>query len=236
MAKGNSFLGFRKKKADTEQVTTELAQVVNPHRVSGIDEGAKQHLRLILEKHLHDEENDLEDDLDALCSLTSEVRAINNQAAILHGERIKKAQGILKSYKEGAFTAWLMATYGNRQTPYNFLQYYDFIETMPETLRSQIEQMPRQAVYSLASREGRIEQKREIVKRYQGETKEELLAIIRDIFPLPETDRRRIDVGEGAVTTLRKLHTLLDKKRTALTSTQKNTVRKMLDELRSLLT
>ena len=64
---------------------------------------------------------DTQKDFQQLAVLTSEVKAITSQAAILHGERIKKAQSLLKNYQEGAFTAWLMATYGNRQTPYNFL-------------------------------------------------------------------------------------------------------------------
>ncbi len=45
--------------------------------------------------------------LSSFDSITSEVKAINNQAIILHGERIKKAQEILKNYRDGAFTAWL---------------------------------------------------------------------------------------------------------------------------------
>lgn len=71
-------------------------------------------------------EGNLTLDLAELSLITSEVKAINNQAAILHGERIKKAQTLLKSYQEGAFSAWLNATYGNRQTPYNLMQYYEF--------------------------------------------------------------------------------------------------------------
>ena len=96
----------------------------------------------------------LSNDLNHLISLTSEVKAINNQAALLHGERIKKAHQILTRYRDGAFTAWLMAAYGNRQTPYNLMQYYEFCEAMPKQLASKIELMPRQAIYVFASREG----------------------------------------------------------------------------------
>ena len=109
-----------------------------------------------------DEEQDIGNDLNLLISLTSEVKAINNQAALLHGERIKKAHQILTRYRDGAFTAWLVATYGNRQTPYNLMLYYEFYETIPKQLRPQIELMPRQAVYVLASRTGNLDKKQEI--------------------------------------------------------------------------
>src|SRR5262249_38023900 len=96
-------------------------------------------------KSYANEEQDFSTDLDILISLTAEVKAINNQAALLHGERIKKAHHVLTRYRDGAFTAWLIAAYGNRQTPYNLMQYYEFCEVMPKQLRPQIELMPRQA-------------------------------------------------------------------------------------------
>ena len=128
-------------------------------------------------------EGNLTLDLAELSLITSEVKAINNQAAILHGERIKKAQTLLKSYQEGAFSAWLNATYGNRQTPYNLMQYYEFFENSPRALRDKLESMPRQAIYTLASREGALEKKWEIIENYRGEKKQALLALIRELFP-----------------------------------------------------
>lgn len=104
----------------------------------------------------------IEEDLNLLISLTSEVKAINNQAALLHGERIKKAHQILTRYRDGAFTEWLKATYGNRQTPYNFLQYFEFYHALAEPLRLTLEEMPRQAVYTLASRKCPLEKKKKL--------------------------------------------------------------------------
>src|ERR1700733_5604388 len=84
-----------------------------------------EHEQRALEELLHsfqaEAKTDIKRDLVELSKITSEVRAITNQAAILHGERILRAQKLLKSYREGAFSAWLVAAYGNRQTPYNFL-------------------------------------------------------------------------------------------------------------------
>ena len=120
----------------------------------------KQTIESILKSFRLNESYDFDDDLKALMAITSEVKAITNQAVILHGERIKRAQEILKKYRDGAFTAWLFATYGNRQTPYNFLQYYEFYTVMPQALHPKLDQMPRQAVYSLASRAGALREKR----------------------------------------------------------------------------
>lgn len=146
-------------------------------------------------------------DLEELSQITSEVRAINNQAIILHGERIKKAQTIFSFYKDGAFSAWLMATYGNRQSPYNFLQYYEFYMTFPKPVQQQIDTMPKQAIYTLASRTGSLKAKESFLLGYKGETKDELLTRIREIFPLSDKDKRKEDVAAAA---LQKIQTLLD--------------------------
>lgn len=175
----------------------------------------------------------VEEDLGALIHLTSEVKAINNQAAILHGERIKKAHTILTRYRDGAFTAWLLAAYGNRQTPYNFLQYYDFYETLPKPLRPKLETMPRQAIYSLASRQGPFPLKQEIVQNYAGETKNELLEKIRDVFPLEISDKRARNYGDSAIAALAKVSASLQRKRLNLSKTQKQAIASLLDEIRT---
>lgn len=154
-----------------------------------------------------------EEDLRDLTTLTSEVRAINNQAAILHGERIKRAQDLLKSYREGAFTAWLIAAYGNRQTPYNFLQYYLFYQAVPKPLHVQVESLPRQAVYTLASRQGDLEDKISLLQTCKGQTKEEILAKIRDTFPLKDKDLRHENIYKKSLNTLHRLHQMLRRRR-----------------------
>lgn len=172
--------------------------------ISELSEMEKANIATILENYGQEGERS-ETDLKALFAITSEVKAINNQAALLHGERIKKAQAILLRYREGAFTAWLMAAYGNRQTPYNLLQYYEFYEASPKPLRFQIELMPRQAIYTLASRDGALDRKLAIVEKYRGETKAELLRLIREAFPLHERDKRKSNRGEMLLFSLKKL-------------------------------
>ncbi len=186
-------------------------------------------------KQFSEEGQEISEDLKSLITITSEVKAINNQAIVLHGERIKAVQEILKKYRDGAFSTWLVATYGNRQTPYNFLQYYEFYITMPQTLRPLIEIMPKQAVYTLASREGSLEEKQTIVQNYQGESKQELIRMIRDTFPLSEKDKRKQSIGRGIIHNLEKNLRQLKSDLPSLSESQKNTVKTLLQEMLSLL-
>lgn len=199
MADVNAILNQRIKKSESsskmaamakQSAAGQLTSFSGIFSVGELNDKDRQSLEAILKTYAQGEE-DVDSDLKALISITSEVKAINNQAAILHGERIKKAHQILTRYLDGAFTAWLIATYGNRQTPYNLMQYYEFYEAMPKGLRPQIESMPRQAVYVLASRVGSLETKQRIVENYRGETKNEMLALIRQTFPLDRQDQRR---------------------------------------------
>ncbi|MCE5295064.1 MAG: pGP6-D family virulence protein [Chlamydiales bacterium] len=165
----------------------------------------KSRLEDILYKHTPDDRHDIGSDLQALFSITSEIKAITNQAAILHGERIMRAQKLLKGYKEGAFSAWLVATYGNRQTPYNFLMYYELIEVLPQDLKTKAESLPRQVMYTLASRQAPLDKKKTIISSYAGQTKQEMLELIRQAFPLPPKDKRGVRAAQNIMTSLEKV-------------------------------
>lgn len=196
-------------------------------------EKEREALTELLHKYAPDPMADVSADLSSLLAITSEVKAINNQAAILHGERIKRAQEILKKYRDGAFTAWLIAAYGNRQTPYNFLQYYEFYQQVPKTLRPQIDAMPRQAVYTLASREGQLAQKEEIVRNYRGETKQQMITLIRAVFPLKEDDRRKEDIAEGSIKHLQRIATTFAHTDLKLSAQQRRTLLNLLETIKS---
>lgn len=178
-----------------------------------------------------EEDQDTHHDLIQLSSITSEVKAINNQAAVLHGERIKKAQEILKKYKEGAFTFWLIQVYGNRQTPYNFLQYFELHQQLSPTLLPKLDEMPRQAAYTLASRPGPFSLKEEIIKNYNGETKQALLEFIRKTFPLASQDKRSQDLGSALVKSLQKISTFLSQNSIQLSDTQRKKAKELLEAL-----
>jgi hypothetical protein len=231
---------FRKKeKPQTplvpETMDREKAAFSNLFGIKKLGEQEREELSELLQAYKQDASIDCTDDLRHLVAITSEVKAINNQAAILHGERIKTAQDILKKYREGAFTAWLKATYGNRQTPYNFLQYFLFYTKMPEELQKQVESMPRQAIYTLASRQGELEKKQEVVREYRGESKLELLTRIRSLFPLDEKDGRRENFGESSSVQLRRLCEGFERNDLKLTADQKRALLQQLKTLESLV-
>ncbi len=244
MKKVNSLLSDRFKAATAKlskmthlvemSASGNLSSFAGVFQVTPLNEKETLSLQTILDQYRTEEEIG-PSDLAELALITAEVKAINNQAIILHGERIKKAQSVLKNYKEGAFSAWLIATYGNRQTPYNFLQYYELHVKLPSHLHAKLSEMPRQAVYSLASREGPFEQKQFLVETYEGQPKHELLNLIRETFPLGESDKRSSDTAEVAITALQKLHKHLSSRSFHPSDTQKTALLNLLKAIKSLI-
>lgn len=239
MGNVNALISERLKKSDQSSKMAVMAkQTAEGQRssfagvfsVSEISENEKNFLENLLKNYSNNEANQASD-LNSLIALTLEVKAINNQAAILHGERIKKVHALLTPYRDGAFSSWLIATYGNRQTPYNFMQYYEFYEAMPKILRPRIETMPKQAVYALASREGLFEKKIKIVEKYNGEPKTELLREIRHTFPLSAMDKRQEDVGEMILGNFKKAYAMLQKSSSKLSKSQKKEIEKLAHQL-----
>lgn len=212
----------------------ELSSFSGVFRICPLTETEKETLKNLLDQYKN-ETQEIVSDLTHLSALTAEVKAINNQAIILHGERIQRAQQILKQYKEGAFSAWLIATYGNRQTPYNFLQYYELYRSLPQELLHKMDEMPRQAVYSLASRAGDAAEKERIIKNYNGEPKQQLLELIRETFPLKDHDKRGQDLNEVAISTLIRLKKQLLGKQLAPSDAQRNQLFKLLKEIKQLI-
>jgi hypothetical protein len=242
MAKVNSILNQRLAIKEHKPKMTELAEQSARGQltsfsgifgVGGLNETEKEGLKELLNRYSDDAlKGSIEPDFRSLVELTSEVKAINNQAAILHGERIKKAQEILKKYQEGAFSTWLINTYGNRQTPYNFLQYYEFYSTLPKALHQQMEAMPRQAIYTLASRKGALEKKIELIREFKGQTKDELLTLIRTLFPLPEKDGRRENLGESIILNLKRLVKTFSREPSPLSLQEKKELLQLLNQLK----
>lgn len=239
----NNLIAERLKKNEPSKKMAELAEKSAAggmtsfnglFQVSELSTHEKTHLEAILNTYSKDQKG-IQADLKTLIALTAEVKAINHQAALLHGERIKKVHNLLTTYQEGAFTAWLIATYGNRQTPYNLMQYFNFYHSVPSILRQKIETMPRQAIYTLATREGELEDKIELITQFHGETKTTLLLKIRDLFPLKEKDKRRENPTHQVIVHLEKATTLLTRKSTKLNAHQKETLKELLASLNSLL-
>lgn len=244
MGKVNALLNERLKKTEyssskmtamaQQSANGELTSFSGIFSLSDLTETEKTKIEAILRTYTLND-SDISFDLKDLLSITSEVKAIGNQAALLHGERIKKAHKILIRYRDGAFTAWLIAAYGNRQTPYNLMQYYDFCELMPKTLRIQIESIPRQAIYTLASREAPLDKKQAFVEDYKGETKSELLSKIRLSFPLDQEDRRRQNQGEIIIKLLKKTCSEIKAAKPSFTKNQRDVISTLLGDIESLI-
>jgi hypothetical protein len=243
MANVNSLISARLKKSEPSPKMSSMAEksaLGGLTSFSGLFPTAeltpqeKNTLEEILNTHAQSSET-VAQDLKTLIALTAEVKAINHQAALLHGERLKKAQNLFARYKEGAFSAWLIATYGNRQTPYNLIQYYEFYLALPPPLRAKLMEMPRQAIYSLASRSGSLPEKHQFVADYQGATKNELLIQIRTLFPLPEKDKRRENCGDQAIQLLEKACQLLKRSAIPLSHKQQDALKELLGELKEVV-
>lgn len=232
---------FRKRKPEeeTKDITVSspqesLANFSGVFKVTPLGNEEQIEIENILVRY-QEEGQDIQLDAEKLKAITSEVKAINNQAIILHGERIKHAQNILKKYKDGAFSSWLLMTYGNRQTPYNFLQYFEFYQSLSLELKEKMTDMPRQAVYTLASREGPTEKKTSIIKNYQGESKQALLEQIRDTFPLAQTDGRKKRTQELLLESLSNAKKRTQAYKKLLSPKEKEEALKMIEQLKDLL-
>jgi hypothetical protein len=181
-----------------------------------------------------DDSSSFQEDLMKLSSLTREVKAIDRQAILLHGERIKEAQTILKNYKEGAFSSWLLATYGNRQTPYNFLLYFDLYSALSPDLKQKADVLPRQAMYTLAGRQVPFQEKETLLKNLTCSTKEELLEAIRDAFPLDPSDKRNQEKLSPLLSSLNKLESKIKKSFAFLKKEDKIVLKNKLEDILNL--
>lgn len=214
-------------KGDHVKPLPEDLPALQTSQVLAVTQEERSTLKKLLERYSENNER-IESDLTELVQITAEVKAINNQAAMLHGERIKKAQEVLKEYREGAFTTWLVETYGNRQTPYNFLQYHEFIQAIPKRLQRKVDAMPRQAIYTLASRKAALSDKQAFVEEYEGQTKEQLLSEIRRSFPLQESDGRKQNLAEGWVKLLERTFSSLESNKPSFSPQQQQRIASLL--------
>ena len=245
MTKVNSLLSDRlKKKGHESAKMNALAERSSSGQLSGfsgvfqvvklsLDEQSK--IKTILEEHLREDCGDLEKDFQDLTAITSEVKAISSQAIMLHGERIKKAQVVLKKYRDGAFTEWLIHTYGNRQTPYNFLQYFEFYTALSLDLKEKAAEMPKQAIYTLASRDGPIEQKIALIQEYTGESKQEMLLKIRTSFPLSKKDKRGSHFPTKVLKNLSDLKSLFTFDQASFSKDEKKEALSLLSDVKRLI-
>ena len=162
-------------------------------------------------------------DWDEMKVITSQIKAIGKQGTVLIGERVYKAREVLKTYKDGAFTKWLELTFGSRKTGYNMLSYYELYNALPhEDLKDRFKKIPQRAAYILASREGDLKTKTEIIREHHNLSHEELITLIQDKFPVAASDKRSSkDSNARFIADIRDTLEKLQKRRKQLTNTDK---------------
>jgi hypothetical protein len=171
--------------------------------------------------------------VEQLTNITKQIKSISAQSVLLHGERIKQAQDLLANYKEGAFTKWLMCTYGNRQTPYSMLRFYEFYQSAPKETRPIIESAPKKCVYMLASRDGDEAKKLDLLKEHGSSSQSDLLLLIQSTFPLEETDKRK-PLNLSTIESMKKLCLKLESRSKYLTENDRISIKNLIERLQNL--
>lgn len=197
-----------------------------------LDEGEAKAIEELLEAGgSHLDQSELSLDIQKLKNITAEVKSISKQGVILLGERISKARAILTKYGDGknTFTAWLIKAFGSRRSAYNTLSYYELYTALPsEVLREKLKNLPLKAAYALASRQGEMEEKVQIISDYAGEKPRQVIEEIQKRLPLKKGDRRKTDEAACLKAFEKECRTLLKK---PLSSEGKDELRKLLVSL-----
>lgn len=203
-----------------------------------LSELERQAIRDLLADFKEEERKDaqVEKDLELLFEITSNVKGIKAQSLLLQGEQIKKAQNLLKSYRDGAFTRWLIAAYGNRQTPYSILQYYELYQQLPVIFQKKIELMPKKAAYAIAAREGLMEKKIEVLEKYDASKDQaaDIILLLQESLPKKQADRRQKNFIAKTLLQMHKLASYLPAKRQLLSPRDQEAIGQILQILHSL--
>lgn len=178
-------------------------------------------------------ESQVSQHVEQLTNITKQIKSISAQSILLHGERIKQAQELLANYREGSFTKWLMSTYGNRQTPYSMLRYYEFYQSAPKEARSMIEAAPKKAVYLLASRDGDHDKKLSLIQEHGTSSQSDLLLLIQSTFPTDEIDRRK-PLNTSTIESIEKLCLKLESRSKYLSEDDRIHIGKIIQRLQKL--
>ncbi|MCB1067631.1 MAG: CT583 family protein [Chlamydiia bacterium] len=160
-----------------------------------LDSAEEQRIHEILEKNWIPDnlsQDEMEKNFGLLKTITSEIKSISRQGAILIGERVVRARELLKPFRDGTFTLWLESTFGSRQSGYNMLSYYEFFVALPsEDLKSKYKKMAQRAAYQLASRKGDIQKKFTIIDQHYGLKSSEIIGILQREFSTRDLRSRK---------------------------------------------
>jgi hypothetical protein len=161
------------KKKNLENSTREIDLSIS------LDFDEESRIRDIIKKDNSFEEVDLKEILD----LSKRIKSIKAQEALIVGEAVKKAQTVLSNYSSGVFSEWLVELFGNVQTPYNFLRFFELYTLLKERSQKEYLSIPRRAAYKLAKVEGSTEQKEEFISLGKNKNASSLEEEIDILFP-----------------------------------------------------
>jgi len=181
------------------------------------------------------DEESVAEDLNQLKLITSEIRAIGRQGTVLMGERVHRVKKLLIPYKDGTFTKWLESTFGTRKTGYNVLSYFELYSELAEPeLRDKFKKLPLRAAYVLASREGSLSVKSEIIREYHMYSHTELVIVIQDKLPVSKEDKRvNKSYTDRLVRLLKETSKKLEKRKDCLSETNKRDIEETTNILNS---
>ena len=165
--------------------------------------------------------------------MTSEIKAINKQGALLIGERVYKAHEILKSYVDGTFVKWIDATFDSRRTGYNMLSYYELYLSLPNHAKENFKKMPQKAAYMLASRGGDINKKAEIISGYHDLKASDLILLIDE--QMPSSKRTSSDNSQFSFSEILRFLKKVQAKKNHLSDKDKETLRNVVELINSIL-
>ena len=177
--------------------------------------------------------NQIAQHVEQLTNITKQIKSIAAQSVLLHGERIKQAQDLLSNYREGAFSKWLMCTYGNRQSPYNMLRYYELYQNAPKDAQQMIESAPKKCVYVLASREGDDKTKLNLIQSHGDKPQAKFLHEIQQAFPITEIVKRK-PLHTSTIESISKLCTKLESGSKYITDADRQDIEKLIQRLKNL--
>lgn len=203
-----------------------------------LDEDEAYNLEVMLTQQAEDfSVEKVSEDAEILKQITAEIKAIGKQGAILLGERVHRARELLKPYKDGTFTRWLETAFGTRKTGYNVLAYYELYRALPhDKLRDDFKKLQQRTAYILASREGDLGTKAEIIREYHDKPHAELIEIIQEKLPIASSDKRASKISAGKILAeLRENVELLRKTAPDFTDKEIWEIAKIRDALASLL-
>lgn len=167
-------------------------------------------------------------------NLTSEIKGINKQAILLIGERIFKANQILKNYKDGTFMEWVDSVFDSRKTAYNILAYYELHQSLPIQSKENLKKISPTAAYVIASRKIPLEKKISFVNEYHDLKSQDMMLLIKEMFP-SKNQPTKTSLNLKLINVIQKSIQTLKERKEEINSDEKKLLESIIITLKSLL-